>query len=449
MHSKKNAIVIGAGPAGLSAAAALSQKGIEVLVLEKNTRSGGSLATAHKDGFLVEGGPNSLMLEHDGVETFFRELGLTPLEAVPAAGKRFLVCGGRPVAAPSGPLSAITTPLLSWPGKFRILLEPFARHAPPEKDESVSEFVSRRLGTEAARRLVDPMVSGIYAGDIEKLSLHSAFPRLHLMEQQYGSLIRAGFSKGRAAPKRRIVNFPGGMEDITNTLARTLGAERVRTGAQVTAVGKTASGWDVEWRDADGSSHRASASHLLLAVPPWAWADMPLPAGLAEALRPWHNLKAPPLAIVSLGYAREHVAHPLDGFGMLAPGQEKRKILGTLFQSSLFPGRAPEGAVLLTSFVGGTRQSELAHLDDTSLVELVRNELQQLLGAKGAPEFVHITKWERAIPQYNVGYSALHDLLNTAEREFPGLRFCGNYCAGIALPKTILHAIGVAGEIAG
>jgi oxygen-dependent protoporphyrinogen oxidase len=216
----------------------------------------------------------------------------------------------------------------------------------------------------------------------------------------------------------------------------------------VTSIAKTASGWDVEWRAPDGATHRASASHLLLATPPRAWAQLPLPSALADLLHPWQTLEAPPLAIVSLGYRRERIAHPLDGFGMLAPGVEKRKILGILFQSSLFPDRAPAGAALLTSFVGGCRQPELARLDDAALVELVRGELHELLGAEGAPEFVHITKWERAIPQYNIGYSTLRGLLDTAEHTFSGLRFCGNYCAGIALPKTILHAIGVGREIA-
>ena len=444
----KNAIVIGAGPGGLSAATSFLQAGGDPLVLESAARAGGSLATCRKDGFLVEGGPNSLMLEQDGVEVFFRELGLVPQEADAAAKKRFLVCKGCPVAAPSGPLGAVFTPLLSLSGKLRILGEPFVRSTAGDLDESVASFVGRRLGKEAALRLVDPMVSGIYAGNIEKLSLRSAFPRLHLMEQQYGSLIRAGMSKGRAAPKRRIVNFSGGMADITAALVRALGVERVRTGVKVSAVEKTASGWNVVWREAGGEKRSASAANLILATPPWAWGEMPLPDALADLLRPWEKLEAPPLAIVSLGYARERVAHPLDGFGMLAPGVEGRKVLGVLFQSSLFPDRAPAGAVLLTSFVGGCRQPELARLDDAALTELVRGELRELLGSEGVPDFVHITKWDRAIPQYNIGYSALRGLLDEAEGAFAGLSFCGNYCAGVALPKTILHAIDVGRKIA-
>jgi oxygen-dependent protoporphyrinogen oxidase len=328
-----------------------------------------------------------------------------------------------------------------------MLAEPFARRAPEGVDESVADFVRRRLGTEAAARLVDPMVAGIYAGDIEKLSLRSAFPRLHLMECQYGSLVRAGLAKGRAAPHRRIVNFPGGMADIPETLVRFLGSERVKTGAKITAVEKTSAGWVVEWLNDAGVSIRAAAQHLIFAATPFAWAELPLPAALAERLRPWGALEAPPLAIVSLGYARERVAHPLDGFGVLSPRVEERKILGVLFQSSLFPDRAPEGRVLLTSFVGGSRLPELARLDSDALVALVRGELDALLGTRDAPEFAHVSKWERAIPQYNVGFSRLQELLDAAEAEFPGLHFCGNYRAGVALPKTILHAIGIAQKI--
>ncbi|MDR0535535.1 MAG: protoporphyrinogen oxidase [Puniceicoccales bacterium] len=441
-------IIIGAGPAGLSAAAALSRGGLEPLVLEKAARHGGSLLTLREAGYIAEGGPNSLMLEKDGVEDFFRSFGLVPQEASASAKKRFLVNRGRLVAAPSGPLSAITTPLLSLRGKLRILAEPFSRRAPEGVDESVADFVARRLGRETAVRLVDPMVSGIYAGDIHRLSLRSAFPRLKEMEELHGSLLKAGLRKGRAAPVRRIVNFPGGMRDITDTLAGFLGRERVATGARITSITQGPEGaWRVEWLDPQGAPQRAAAPRLILATPPWAWKEMPLPAPLSSLLSDWETLEAPPITVVSLGFNRADVGHALDGFGALAPGIEGRNLLGLLFQSSLFPDRAPEGRVLMTCFIGGTRAPHLARLDDAGLRALALAEVSTLVNARGGPEFFRATRWERAIPQYNIGHSARLAALDEAEHRFAGLHFTGNYRAGVALPKTIHHAMQTAATI--
>jgi oxygen-dependent protoporphyrinogen oxidase len=450
--SAGTAVIIGAGPAGLSAAARLLQRGVEPLVLEKAPRTGGSLLTIRENGFIAEGGPNSLMLERDDTESFLRSLGITPLEASPAAKKRFLTCAGKPVAAPSNPLGAITTPLLSLRGKLRILLEPFAKKPPaddaPDADESVADFVRRRLGADALARLVDPMVSGVYAGDVERLSLCAAFPRLREMERTYGSLIRAGLAKGRAAPVRRLVNFATGMAEITDTLAAFLSEKRLRLSTTINAIEHLPDdSWRVSFTDAVNNRSTITAGTLILAAPPWSWAELPLPAELNALLAPWRDVEAPPLSIISLGFKREHVAHPLDGFGMLAPAVERRKILGVLFQSSLFANRAPAGHVLLTSFVGGARAPELALLPAGEQLALVRSELRDLFGATGEPVWSNVSFWKRAIPQYNVGYDALRALLDAAEAKFSGLHFCGNYRAGVALPKTILHAVHTAEKI--
>ncbi|MDR2845069.1 MAG: protoporphyrinogen oxidase [Puniceicoccales bacterium] len=439
-------IIIGAGPAGLATATALLRGGLEPLVLESAERAGGAVTSHRENGFLVECGPSSLMLEKaDGTEAFFSDIGLFPQEAATAAAKRFLVCGGRPVAAPSGPIGAVTTPLLSFRGKLRILAEPFSRAA-PEEEETVAAFARRRLGAEVVTRLIDPMVAGVYAGDAERLSLRHAFPRLLEMEQRYGSLVAAGLRKGRAAPRRRLVNFAGGMADIPAAMARALGGERLQTGAVLREITPTPDGWSVVWTCA-GETRRATARFLLPAIPPWHWSELPLPDALKRHLLPWQDVVAPPVSVISLGFKREQVAHPLDGFGMLVPAVEKRKILGTLFPSTLFPDRAPEGHVLLTTFLGGCRQPELARADAAVQIGIVREELREMLGAQGEPVFTHFRHWPRAIPQYNLGYGKLLALLDDAEEEYAGLRFCGSYRKGPALAKTIQHAIATARKI--
>lgn len=446
MMQKPDVLVLGAGPAGLAAAVALLQGGLEPLVLESAVRAGGSVATHRENGFIAEGGPNSLLLENDGTEDFLRQLGIVILEANPVAKKRFLVCRGRPVAAPSGPIGAITTPLLGFLEKLRVLGEPFARTS-TDPDESVAAFARRRLGAGVVTRLVDPMIAGVYAGDAEKLSVRQALPRLYEMEQRYGSLLFAGLSKGRAAPRRRMVNFPGGMADIPDGMARFLDATRLQTSAAVRTIEHNpGSGWTVTW-DADGEKRCATARFLVLAVPPWNWSALPLPVALGDHLRPWHDVSAPPVSVISLGFTREQVAHPLDGFGVLAPAIEHRNVLGVLFPSSLFQGRAPDGHVLLTSFVGGCRQPELTRGDAGTQIGIVRKELETLLGARGEPVFTSIRHWPRAIPQYNIGYGNLRALLDSAEANFSGLHFCGGYRNGIALPKTIRNALDCAEKI--
>ena len=446
MCLKIHALILGAGPAGLAVASTLHRAGLETLVIESAPHPGGSLRTHRENGFIAECGPNAFLLENDGTEAHLRELGLTLQEASSAARKRYLVCHGKATPAPTGPLSAITTPLLSFRGKLRILAEPFAA-APPHSDESAAAFTRRRLGAEAAMRLVEPMVAGVYAGDYEKISLQHAFPRLREMERRHGSLLLAGLRTGRAAPRRRMINFPGGMADLPGAMAQAIGSERLKTNATVHALKHTHEGWHVEWSQPGQSRVQASAPTLVLAIPPWRMAALPLPTPLQNQLHAWETLEAPPVSVISLGYSRDQVTHPLDGFGMLSPAIERRHILGTLFQSSLFPGRAPEGHVLLTTFLGGARHPHVGSQPDAGQIKDVHADLHDLLGARGSPVFTHIQRWARAIPQYNLGYGALLDTLDTAERAYPGLHFCGNYRAGVALPKTLKHAIDTAGKI--
>ena len=439
-------LILGGGIAGLTVAATLLRGGCEPLVLEQASRLGGAISTHEENGFLPEEGPNSLMLENDGTENFLRQLGLIPLEANSSAQKRFLVCHGQVTPAPTNPFSALTTPLLSLPGKLRILLEPFAANAATGTEESVAAFARRRLGAEVVPRLIDPMVAGVFAGDPEKLSLRHALPRLHEMEQTYGSLLRAGLAKRRAAPNRRIVNFPRGMREMPDAMARFIGPQRISLSTEILRLECIADGWAISWRH-EGKIRRARARALVIAIPPRQWQDLPLPAGLLRYLRPWHALPAPPVTVLSLGFRREQVRHPLDGFGMLVPACERRHILGTLFPSSLFPGRAPEGHVLLTSFLGGCRQPEVTNLTPEDQQELALGELSSLLEISGKPCFSRIRAWPRAIPQYNIGYGRLAALLDEAERDCSHLYFCGNYRGGISVPKTIRNALSSAEKI--
>ena len=415
------------------------------MCLESGDVAGGMLRSVTRDGFLAEEGPHSMRLSAGPVRDFLLEevpeAGL--IEASAAGAKKYVTCGGRPVAAPAGPVSALMSPLLSPLEKLRFGMEPLVSRRRGGGEESVADFVRRRLGSAAWAGLVDAVVGGVYAGDGGTLSVRHAFPKLWEFEQKHGSLVRGAFAtraERRARGPLSAAGFRDGMAALPRALSARLG-ERLRTGATVTRIVRTGGGWAVSWREKSGEIREAEASDVLVATPCHAWSRLPLPEGASPAVAAGRAVPYPPVAVVTLGYAREKVAHPLDGFGVLSPGRERRRALGALFTSSVFPGRAPEGAVTLALFIGGARQPELAGLDAAELAVLARAECEELLGASGAPEFVHTASWAQAIPQYTLGHGERLAAVEAVEASNPGLRFIGNWRGGPALSAALESGI--------
>ena len=432
--------VLGAGITGLTTAWHLHQQGVPVLVFDAATVAGGVIQSHREDGWLRETGPNTLFENSAEITTFIEGLGLGPrrLDAAPSAQKRYVVRAGQPVALPASPLQFVTTPLLSLGTKLSLLGEPFRRRAPADADESVAEFVNRRLGREFLDYIVNPFVAGVYAGTPEGLSVRHAFPKLHTLEQQHGSMIRGSLARRNASggPRGRMISFPEGLAEIPRALATALG-DRVRLGHRVDAVRRTATGWTIAV-SANGTRSDVPVASIVSTLPPEALARLPfegVPGADGRALL--QTITQPPVATVFLGFRREDVAHPLDGFGLLNPAVEKRRILGTLFSSTLFPHRAPAGHVALTTFVGGTRQPHFALLDDDALLATVQEELGALLGVHGAPVYARIQRWPRAIPQYAVGYQKFKDACTALERAAPGFFVGGTTRDGVSLANCI------------
>ena len=424
--------IVGAGLAGLAAAYHLYEEGgAAPSVFEAGAQAGGVVRSERANGYLVEHGPNTLQSIPPVLGNMLTALDLEEqtVEPPPTAEKRYVVRGGRPLPAPTSLKSLLTTDLFSWPGKLRLLREPFAS-VPEKAEESVAGFVRRRLGREVLDYAVNPFVGGIYAGDPQRLSLRYAFPRLYELEQEHGSLLKGAlFSKRQSTTKRRLFSFESGLQTLPQALARHL-EDRVHLRTRVTAIEKEADHWTLTLQR-QGKTSRRRFDAVIYAAPlhELAHIDFAAPVDLAPLL----DVPYPPLSVLALGFRRQDVTHSLDGFGMLVPAAEDAfDILGTLFSSTLFPNRAPEDHVLLTSFIGGMRRPDLGLASTDTLVEIARQDLATLLGVRGEPTFVKRIAWKKAIPQYHLGYGQVHRCLDELETACPGFFLAGNYRRGVS-----------------
>jgi oxygen-dependent protoporphyrinogen oxidase len=517
----KPVAIIGAGITGLTAAFYLKRKGIPVTVYEASGRVGGVIQSLRQDGYLAEFGPNTLLETSPKIGQLVRDAGLQPrrLDPDPKAEARYVVRYQRPIAMPGSPLGFFTTKLFTAKAKLAVLREPFVPRRRDGIEESIAQFVVRRLNQEFLDHAIDALVAGIYAGDPHQLSLTHAFPKLKALEDNYGSLIKGQIFGARDRKKSGEVakdrapkfSFDEGLQVLPDTLAARLG-DAVRLNTAVTKLTQTADGWALtlsegrvprapltahEIGDSQSSSLRneTQAEHgaviycgtafrlaelqielqtnvnapLAPPLSPFGGerektatycddAPSPRPSGERVAggrergnymsLDAFSEIRYPPVASVVLGFRREDVAHPCEGFGMLIPKIEGFKILGTIFSSSLFPNRAPTGHLTLTSYIGGERYPELALLPAEELVALVCEDLRVLLGVTGKPAFQHCVLYPKAIPQYNVGYGRYRELMNEIENKAAGLFFAGHYRDGVSLGDTIVSGVNIVERVA-
>ncbi|HVU34728.1 MAG TPA: protoporphyrinogen oxidase [Opitutaceae bacterium] len=439
--------ILGAGATGLTAAYRLARRGVPVRLFELTDRVGGAIRTERIEGWLIEGGPNSLLTGDPVVTSLIGEVGLGDerVTANQAAKNRYLIRDGRMVAAPMSPPAFLTTPLFSLSAKIRLFGDLFSRRRIRTSDVSLGDFIADHFGQEVVDYGLNPFVGGVYAGDPKKLSARHAFPQLWEIEQRHGSIIRGQIAAAKARkasgqPRRKseIVSFREGLQTLPNALASRLPPGVLTCNAVIEALvpGRP---WSIVWRDArnGGGTHTENFTAVIVALPAPALAQLRFGTLGERPLASLDSIEHPPVSSLFLGYRREQVAHPLDGFGVLAPEIERRSVLGILFSSSLFPGRAPDGHVALTVMSGGMRQPEIARLSPEKMLAAVERDLRELLGVSGAPVFQRHSFWPRAIPQYNLGYERYLEAMATAERSYPGLHIGGQCRDGIAVPACL------------
>jgi oxygen-dependent protoporphyrinogen oxidase len=438
--------IIGAGVSGLTAAHELLRRGHRVVVLERQVRAGGNAISERVGGFLMEHGPSSVNAASCAAAEFSTSLGLDPLVCGLGSEVRYRYLTGRDGLhrISTHPLGFLLSNYLSPGARLRVLAEPAIPRGNATIEESVAGFWSRRFGAEFAERIIDPLTGGLFAGCARELSMRAVFPRLMEMERRYGSIIRGMLKSRRAGakmPGRRLYSWRDGIATLPKAMAAGLGPA-LRTSVTVRRIRAMPDDFRIE----AGAAGTLAARAVVIATQPHVAAGLleHLDAAAAEAAG---AIAAPPLAVVFLGYRRGQVDHPLDGLGYLTPARGGRALSGSLFCSTMFPGRAPEGHVALAGYIGGARAPEAALAAPGDLIAAARAEFRDLLGARGDPVVARVRQWPRGLPQYQLGHGARAAALGGLEARSPGLFVTGNYFEGPSVDACVAQASGAAARV--
>ena len=435
-----DAVIVGGGIAGLAAAYDLQARGLSVRVLEASARPGGVISTEQVDGWVIDAGPDSLLVQKPAAIALCRELGIANrLVSTLTPRTAYILRDGRLHPIPEGsflgfPITVgalARSRLFSIAGKARMAAEVFVPRRTADEDESIGDFVRRRFGSEAVDYLAEPLLAGIHAGDVDRLSMRALFPRLVEAERQSGSVIRALRSlRVRPSPGGAFVSLPGGTGELVTALAGALAPGTITSHACVTALGRSG------LFSIDSTRGHLQARSVVLAVPAYVAASLlrPVDDALADMCG---AVQYASTGVVALGYRREQVAHPLRGSGFVVPRVEGGSLLAGTWVSSKWPGRAPDGHVLLRAFLGGGRDATRLEADDAELVDLARRELSGLLGIAGDPALIRFYRWTRQSPQYEVGHLQRMSAVERRLAALPGVFVTGSGFRAIGIPDCI------------
>lgn len=446
--SELDVLVVGGGISGLAIAHCLARSGLAVEVWEGEERLGGKIGTAAKQGYRLERAASMVMNFRSELDPFLGAAGLEERKLARAPGAaRYVLEAGRLIEVPSAPGELLRTPILSAAGKLRLLAEPLAPRA-ANPDESVAEFVTRRLGREFFEKLFEPYVAGPLASDADLAEARAALPRLTALERRYGSLVLGALlrklwrASGGGRPE--AFSFAGGMATLVDLLA-SQGGFRVRSKLRAGEVRPARGGW-VTSGESKGAMFTRFSRHLVLSAPADAAADL-VEGTDAEIARLLRGIEYAPVNVVHTGFDRSRLAHAVDGSGFLLPRRSGFAANGCLWMSSLFPACAPQGRVLLSTYLGGARNPAAAAWDDKRSLDAVMHMLNELLGIKVDPEMFYVVRHSRALPLYHGAYTQRLAAMERRLASLPGLHLEANYRGGISVRDRILRAEFVAARI--
>ena len=443
----KKIVVIGAGISGLTSAYLLSKKGVDVKVLEKKNAVGGSIESVIENGFLFDRGPNSALETTPVIAQIIRELELESelLYANKLANKRYILRDNKLHSLPMSPQGLIKTNLFSTKAKFRLMAEPFIGRSKDGYYQSLAEFVKRRLGQEFLDYAINPFVAGVYAGRPEDLSVKSAFPKLYALEEKYGGLIIGTVRSIRERKKRaevakqsaKMLSFKSGMIALPKAIEKYFG-DNIFLSSEVTSIDKDENGFSVSYQQ-NGTKNKIDCDAVLSTIPSYVAGSI-----FAKYDKEFKThadaIYYPPVLVYYIVYDRKHIKQDLDGFGFLIPAKENKSFLGALWSSVIFTDRTDEGKAAFTLFVGGSRNPEFIKEERNTLLTKVRKEFEVLMGINADPVYTSERFWEKAIPQYNLGYIEHERFFDDFEKRNSGLFISGNFRGGISVGDCIKNA---------
>jgi oxygen-dependent protoporphyrinogen oxidase len=447
MNDKKKIVILGAGISGLSTAYWLKKEGFDVKILELKSEPGGAMETFRQNGFLVDFGPNSGLETTPLIRQLVNEVRLSDemIYASEVSNKRFILRDNQLYALPTSASVFLKTKLFSIKGKLRLFGEPFIGKSADGYYQSIAEFVRRRLGQEFLDYAIDPFVSGVFAGDPYKLSVKSAFPKLYRLEEIYGGLVK-GMIKGARERKKRaeeskqsakMFSFTNGMQSFPKAIAQKLN-NNILYECRVQSVERRDNQWRVTY-EFSGKIQETLSDIVLSTVP--AYVTSKIFGSLDENLiQHLEDIYYPPVMVLYLGFNKKDIGIPLDGFGYLIPSKEKKNFLGAIWSSTIFPNRCDDDKAAFTLFVGGARSPQLFDTDKQILVDNALNEFKEIMKINADPVFLQERIWQKAIPQYNLGYIEHENYFDKFEKENPGIFLGGNYRGGISVGDCVKNS---------
>ena len=447
MNNKKSIVIIGAGISGLATAHWLHKNGFDVTILESKNEAGGAMETLHENGFLIDFGPNSGLETTPLIHLIVDEVGLSNemIYASESSNKRYILRNNELHALPTSPPAFIKTKLFSTKAKFRVMAEPFIGKSEDGYYQSMAQFVRRRLGQEFLDYAIDPFVSGVFAGDPHKLSVKSAFPKLYRLEEVYGGLVK-GLIKGARERKKRaeqskqsakMFSFINGMQTFPKAIANRLN-NKIHYECRVQSVERRAQNWIIRY-EKNGYLKEINSDYILSTIPVHTAAK--IFSGLDQNFQLHSdNIYYPPVMVLYLGFNKKDIGRDLDGFGYLIPSKENKSFLGAIWSSTIFPNRCDEDKAAFTLFVGGARSPHLFDIEKDKLLNQVLKEFKKIMRINADPVFMRDRMWQKAIPQYNIGYIEHENYFDKFEKANPGIFISGNFRGGISVGDCIKNS---------